>query len=120
MPYLFSTAVVGLTGLGSLLLGSFDWSIALTAPVFGAATAVTAAASSSVDWRSTAQRRWLRWPYPGSVLAVGIATDGIRLPVLLVVGLGLPALGLLLRWYVVERRRSAALATAGTYPSSGC
>jgi hypothetical protein len=117
VPYLFSIAVVGLTGLAGLLFGAFG-SIALAAPVFGAATAVTAVSSASVRWRSDRQRRYLRWLYPLFVLVLGIAVDGVLLPVVLVIGLGLPAVGLLLRWYFVERRRSAALAVEGLY--TGC
>ncbi|PRY34295.1 hypothetical protein [Umezawaea tangerina] len=120
VPYLFATAVIGLTGLASLLLGSFDWSIGLSAPVFGAATAVAIATGSAVRWRSTWQRRWLRWTYPWSVLVLGVATDGLRLPVLVMTGLGIPVVALLIRWYVVERRRTTALAASGRYTSAGC
>jgi hypothetical protein len=121
VPYLFSTAVVGLTALAGLLLGFTNGEFStLSTPVFGAATAVTAAASASVTWRSTRQRRWLRWPYPTSVLGVGIAVDGIRLPAALAIGLGVPTIALLLHWYAVERRRSAALAAAGHHTNQNC
>lgn len=120
VPYLFSAAVLGLSGLAGLLFGIFGSTIALATPMFGAATAVTAVSSTSVRWRSGRQRRYLRWLYPLSVLALGIAVDGILLPVILVIGLGLPAIGLLLRWYFVERRHSAALAAEGSYTRTGC
>lgn len=120
VPYLFSTAVLGLTALTGLLFGTFGSTIALAAPIFGAATAVTAVSSTSVNWHSDRQRRYLRWSYPPAVLALGIAVDGIQVPVALVIGLGLPAIGLLVRWYFVERRRSAALAAKGNYTHTGC
>ena len=120
VPYLFSTAVTGLTGLAGVLVGAFGWTITLSTPVFGAATAVTAAAASSVRWHSTRQRRWLRWSYPTSVLVVGIAVDGVHLPVVVAIGLGIPIVGLLISRYVVERRRSAALAAEGRYSNTGC
>ena len=115
VPYLFSTAVVGLTGLTGVLLGAFGWTITLSTPVFGAATAVTAAAASSVRWHSTRQRRWLRWTYPTSVLAVGIAVDGVQVPIVLAISLGVPIVGGLISYYVLERRRSTALAAEGRY-----
>jgi hypothetical protein len=122
VPYLFSTAVLGLAGLAGLLFGTFSTTIALATPIFGAATAVTAVSSTSVRWRSDRQRRHLRRLYPLSVLTVGIAVDDITVPVILVIGLGLPAVSLLLRWYFLERRRSAALAAEGTYTytHTGC
>ena len=121
VPYLFSTAVVGLTAAAGLLLGytAAEFST-LSTPVFGAATAVAAAAGTSVRWRTTWQRKWLRWLYPASVLGVGIATDGTQLPTPLAIGLGLPTIALLLHWYRRERRHSAALAAEGPHPTLGC
>ncbi len=113
MPFLFVGAVLGLTGLAGLLIGVSDSQIALSTPVFGAATAVTAAAGATVCWSSSRQRRWLRWPYPAAVLAVGVLAGGVEVPVLAVVALGLPATGWLVRQYVVERRRTEELAAAG-------
>ncbi|WNV90166.1 hypothetical protein [Umezawaea sp. Da 62-37] len=120
VPYLFTIAVIGLTGFTSLLLGSSDWSIGLSTPVFGAATAVALATSDAVRWYSTWQRRWLRWTYPWSVLALGIAVDGVRLPVLAMIGLGVPAVAMLIRWYVVERRRTTTLEAGSRYTSASC
>ncbi|HEX6341868.1 hypothetical protein [Umezawaea sp.] len=121
VPYLFSTAVLGLTGLAGVLLGHTSGEFTtLSTPVFGAATAVAAAAGSSVTWQNRWQQRWLRWLYPGSVLAVGVAADGVRLPTPLALGLGVPTIALLVHWYLRERSRSKALAAEGTHTHTGC
>ena len=112
VPFLFSIAVLGLTGLGGLLLGAAG-QLALSSPVFGAGVAVGVAASSSVEWTARWQRTWLRWPYLAAVLAVGVFLDGLRVPVAAVVGLGVPVVVLLVAQYFLERRRTAALAEAG-------
>lgn len=120
VPYLFAGAVLGLTGLAGLLVGSFGWTIALSSPVFGAATAVTAAVSGGVRWTASWQRTWLRWGYPAFVLVLGILVDGVQLPVVAMVGVGVPMVAGLVGWCVVERRRSSALAAAGQYSTTGC
>lgn len=110
VPLLFSSAVLGLTGLAGLLVGAFGPDVELFSPVFGAATALTVAASGAVAWTAPWQRTWLRWPYPVSVFVGGILVDGVQVPVLAVVVIGVPVIALLLVQCVVERRCSDALA----------
>ena len=112
VPFLFSIAVLGLTGLGGLLLGAPEY-LALSSPVFGAGVAVGIATSNSVQWTARWQRSWLRWPYLAAVLAVGVFLDGVRVPVVAVVGLGVPVTGLLVAQYFHDRRRTAELAESG-------
>ncbi|MFD1151926.1 hypothetical protein [Saccharothrix hoggarensis] len=119
VPFLFSSAVLGLTGLGGLLLGAPGY-LPLSSPVFGAGVAVGVAASSAVEWTARWQRVWLRWPYLASVLALGVLVDGVRLPVVAVVALGVPVTALLVAQYFLERRRTAALAEAGLTSASQC
>jgi hypothetical protein len=113
VPFLFSIAVLGLTGLGGLLVGA-PGEMALSSPVFGAGVAIGVATSGAVGWTARWQRVWLRWPYLISVLAVGVFLDGMRVPVAAVVGLGVPVTALLVAQYFLERRRTAALVEAGT------
>ncbi|MCE6997921.1 hypothetical protein LZG04_24425 [Saccharothrix sp. S26] len=112
VPFLFSIAVLGLTGLGGLLLGAPGY-LALSSPVFGAGVAVGVATSNAVLWTARWQRAWLRWPYLAAVLAVGVLLDGVRVPVGAVVALGVPVTALLVAQYFHDRRRTAALAEAG-------
>ncbi|MBB5955263.1 hypothetical protein FHS29_001844 [Saccharothrix tamanrassetensis] len=119
VPFLFGSAVLGLTGLAGLLVGA-PHDIALPSPLFGAAAAVGFAASGMVQWRHEWQRAWLRWVYLAAWLVTGIAIDGLRLPVVGVVLVGMPVVVLLLTQYVVERRRTAALAKQGAAPTSNC
>ncbi|MEU4803725.1 hypothetical protein [Actinosynnema sp. NPDC023587] len=106
LPFLFGSAVLGLTGLSGLLVGA-PHDIALSSPLFGAAVAVGAAGSGMVAWHAPWQRTWLRWGYLGGLLGVGVAVDGVRFPVVAVVAVGVPVVALLLVQYVVEKRRSA-------------
>ncbi|TQM83062.1 hypothetical protein FHX81_5476 [Saccharothrix saharensis] len=112
VPLLFSIAVLGLTGVGGLLLGA-PGSLTLSSPVFGAGVAVGVATSSSVLWTARWQRAWLRWPYLVAVLTLGVLLHGVRVPVVAVVGVGVPVTVLLVTGYFLERRRTAALAEAG-------
>ncbi|MFJ6672105.1 hypothetical protein ACIQMJ_13435 [Actinosynnema sp. NPDC091369] len=112
VPFLFSIAVLGLTGLGGLLVGAPGY-LALSSPVFGAGVAVGVATSSSVLWTARWQRTWLRWPYLAAVLAIGVLLHGVRVPVPAVVVVGVPVVVLLVARYFLERRRTAALAEAG-------
>ncbi|MBB5805614.1 hypothetical protein F4560_005382 [Saccharothrix ecbatanensis] len=119
VPFLFSSAVLGLTGLGGLLLG-VPGSMALSGPVFGAGVAVGIALSNTVVWTARWQRVWLRWPYLASVFVGGLLLDGVRVPVVAVVCLGVPVTALLIAEYFLERRRTAALSKAGLTPTSHC
>lgn len=122
VPFLFTSAVLGLSALAGVLVGAVGWTIALSSPVFGAATAVTAAASGTVAWPRPWQRTWLRWPYLAVVLVTGILLDSVQVPVIAVVGIGVPIIALLVMQFFVERRRSQAQAddSSPPYTSTGC
>ncbi|NUT98740.1 MAG: hypothetical protein HOY78_42735 [Saccharothrix sp.] len=117
MPFLFVSAVLGLTGAAGLLVGSTR-DMALSVALFGAAVAVTVVGGGMVAWRRAWQRVVLRWGYPAAVLALGIAVDGVRVPLVAVVSVGVPVLVLLVAQYVAERRRTAA-ESEETLASSG-
>ncbi|MGM1061797.1 hypothetical protein [Saccharothrix sp. Mg75] len=112
LPFLFGGAVLGLTGLGGLLLRA-PWPLALSSPLFGAGAAVTLVASGTVAWTSRRQRTWLRWSYPALVLALGVALDGVLVPLWTGVLVGVPVTALLVAHYVVERRHAPAPAEPG-------
>ncbi|MEV0680792.1 hypothetical protein AB0I60_30190 [Actinosynnema sp. NPDC050436] len=107
VPFLFGSAVLGLTGFAGLFVAA-PREIALTSPLFGASVAVGVAVSGTVTWRTRRQKRWLRWGYPAGLLAAGVAVDGVHLPVAGVVAVGVPVVALLVALCVVERRRTAA------------
>ncbi|WP_447004050.1 hypothetical protein ACRAKI_31100 [Saccharothrix isguenensis] len=119
VPFLFTSAVLGLTGLGGLVLG-VPGSVALSVPVFGGGAAVGIALSNTVVWTARWQRTWLRWPYLTSFFLAGLLLDGVRVPVVAAVCLGVPVTALLVAEYFVERRRTAALAEAGHAPATHC
>ncbi|ACU39959.1 hypothetical protein Amir_6152 [Actinosynnema mirum DSM 43827] len=108
VPFVFAGAVLGLSALAGLVLG-LPGDVALSSALLGAATAVTAAASGTVVWTARWQRVWLRWPFLVAVLGAGIALDGVEVPVWAALGLGLPAVVLLVIEVYLERRRTAAL-----------
>ncbi|MFD7653639.1 hypothetical protein ACFV4N_06635 [Actinosynnema sp. NPDC059797] len=107
VPFLFGGAVLGLTGLSGLLLGTTA-PLTLSSPLFGAGVAVAVVASTAVAWTARWQRTWLRWPYLTAVMCLGVATDDLPLPLLPTLLLGLPSLTLLITHYFRERRRPAA------------
>nr|BFE48486.1 hypothetical protein GCM10017745_19130 [Saccharothrix mutabilis subsp. capreolus] len=117
MPFLFVSAVLGLTGVAGLVSGATR-DVGLSVALFGAAVAVLVAGGGMVAWRSRRQRLVLRWGYPAAVLALGIGVDGVRVPVVAVVVVGVPVLLFLVGQYVVERRRTAA-AGDESFASSG-
>ncbi|CCH34597.1 hypothetical protein ABZ816_42380 [Actinosynnema sp. NPDC047251] len=119
VPFLFGSAVLGLTGLAGLLVGA-PRDIALSSPLFGASVAVGAAGSGMVAWRAAWQQVWLRWGYPTGLFGVGIAVDGVRLPVVGVVAVGIPVVVLLVAQYVSERRRTAESSDEQFAAGRGC
>ncbi len=119
VPFLFGSAVLGLTGLAGLLVGA-PRDIALSSPLFGASVAVGAAASRMVPWRNARQRIWLRWGFLAAWLALGVAVDGLRVPVVGVVAVGVPVMLLLVGEYITERRRTADQDDDGFATSGGC
>jgi hypothetical protein len=91
VPVLFTATVLGLLGAACLVLGVGDGTQPLSAPVFGAAAAVTAALHSGVSWDHRERLRRVARYYPGLVLAVGIALCWLSVPNLLAVTVGVPA-----------------------------
>ncbi|ONI83449.1 hypothetical protein ALI22I_33635 [Saccharothrix sp. ALI-22-I] len=119
VPFLFSAAALGLTGLGWLLVGATGY-LPLSGPVFGAGVAVGVVSSDSVGWTAAWQRVWLRWPYLAALLVAGLLLDGVPVPVVAVVCLGMPVIFVLIAQYFLERRRTAELVEAGLQPTSRC
>jgi hypothetical protein len=91
VPVLFTAMVLGLVAAACLALGVGDGSQPLSAPVFGAAAAVTAALHSGVSWGQRERlRRFARF-YPALVLAVGIGLCWLSVPDVAAVAVGAPA-----------------------------
>ncbi|GAA1308265.1 hypothetical protein GCM10009634_72180 [Saccharothrix xinjiangensis] len=105
VPFLFGGAVLGLTGLIGLLVGTAG-PLSLSSPLFGAGVAVAVVASTAVTWTARWQRTWLRWPYLTAVMCLGVATDDLSLPLLPTLLIGLPSLALLITHYFRERHRA--------------
>jgi hypothetical protein len=91
VPVLFTAMVLGLLAAACLALGVGDGSQPLSAPVFGAAAAVTAALHSGVSWGRRHRLRRIARYYPALVLAAGIAVCWLSVPNLLAVTIGAPA-----------------------------
>ncbi|MBW4716451.1 hypothetical protein [Saccharothrix obliqua] len=106
VPFLFASAVLGLTGLAGLFVGA-PRDIGLSSSLFGASVAVGIGGSGLVAWRGTWQRVWLRWGWLGGWLLLGIAVDGVKVPVVLAVAVGVPVVLLLVGQCIAERRRTA-------------
>jgi hypothetical protein len=91
VPVLFSATALGLLGAACLALDVGDGTLPLSAPLFGAAAAVTAALHSGVRWGQRSRlRRAARW-YPALVLAAGIALSWLAVPNLVTIAIGGPA-----------------------------
>ncbi|MEV6602868.1 hypothetical protein [Kutzneria sp. NPDC051319] len=91
VPVLFTATVLGLLGAALLALEVGDGTQPLSAPVFGAAAAVTAALHSGVTWGRRHRLRRIALFYPVLVLAVGIGLSWLSLPNLLAMAIGAPA-----------------------------
>lgn len=109
VPFLFATAVLGLTGLGGLLLDA-DWRPTLSAALFGPAAAVTAVLAFGVEWRARWQRLWLGLGYPAIIFACGLIFNDVSLPPLLATLTGLPAVVTLVVVIARERNKVAPIA----------
>ncbi len=91
VPVLFAATVLGLLGAACLALDVGEGTQPLSAPLFGAAAAVTAALHSGVQWgRRSRLRLVARW-YPALVLVGGIALSWLTVPDLLAIAIGGPA-----------------------------
>ena len=91
VPVLFTAMVLGLLAAACLALDVGDGSQHLSAPVFGAAAAVTAVLHAGVSWGHRQRLRRLARYYPALVLAAGIAVCWLSVPDLLAVTIGAPA-----------------------------
>ena len=91
VPVLFTATVLGLLGAASLALGVGDGVVPMTALVFGAAAAVTAALHSGVTWGRRQRLSRIARGYPVLVLAAGIALSWLALPDLVAIAIGAPA-----------------------------
>jgi len=91
VPLLFTATVLGLLGGASLLLGVGDSTEPVSAVVFGAAAAVTAALHSGVRWGRYRRLRRIALGYPALVLAGGVALSWLAVPDLVGVAVGTPA-----------------------------
>ncbi|WP_191301395.1 hypothetical protein [Lentzea cavernae] len=109
LPFVFAAAVFGLMGAAGLLTGAWA-TVPLSSVVSGAGVAVAAAVSGGVRWRRAWSRTWLRWPYLGAVLVLGVAVGAVEVPALAATVVGVPVLvGLVFRLVVQndESRQTA-------------
>lgn len=91
VPVLFAATVLGLLGAACLTLGVGDGTQPLSAPLFGAAAAVTAVLHSAVSWGGHARLRRIACGYPALVLAAGIALSWLAVPNPVAIAIGVPA-----------------------------
>jgi hypothetical protein len=114
VPLAFGSAVLGLTGLFGLLVGATG-DIALSSALFGASVAIGLVGSGGVAWTAPWQRVWLRWGYLAGLMVVGVLVDGLRVPVVGALCVGLPSLGVLIARFLVERRRPPSTTSPTSY-----
>jgi hypothetical protein len=91
VPVLFTATVLGLLAAACMALDVGNGAQPLSAPVFGAAAAVTAALHSGVSWGRRERLRRIGRYYPALVLATGIGLCWLSVPDLLAVTIGAPA-----------------------------
>ncbi|MEU5693606.1 hypothetical protein [Actinosynnema sp. NPDC020468] len=109
VPFAFALSVLGLVSILTAALGDFS-PVGLSAIHVAAGVAVAAACADHVAWPVA---RWLRWAYLAAVLTAGVLLDGVRVPLVVALLLGVPVLLSLVRAYVVERRRTRSDHTSG-------
>jgi hypothetical protein len=100
LPVVFTTAVLGLTSLGQLLLGLPGESL-LTSAHLGTAAGLTAMVGYSIEWPP--KWRWAHWPYSVAVFAAGIALHGLMIPAVIVIVGAIPCGAILLRMAWMHR-----------------
>jgi hypothetical protein len=100
LPVVFTTAVLGLTSLGQLLLGLPGESL-LTSAHLGTAAGLTAMVGYSIEWPP--KWRWAHWPYSVAVFAAGIALHGLMIPAVIVIIAAIPCGAILLRMTWMHR-----------------
>jgi hypothetical protein len=100
LPMVFTTAVLGLTSLGQLLL-SLPGETLLTSAHLGTAAGVTAMVGYSIEWPP--HWRWVHWPYSIAVFVAGIALHGLMVPAVIAIAGAIPCGGLLLRMAWMHR-----------------
>jgi hypothetical protein len=100
LPVVFTTAVLGLTSLGQLLLG-LPGETLLTSAHLGTAAAVTAMVGYSIEWPPN--WRWAHWPYAVTVFVSGIALHGLMVPAVIAIIGAVPSGAILLRMAWVHR-----------------
>lgn len=94
LPVVFTTAVLGLTSLGQLLLG-LPGEALLTSAHLGTAAGVTAMVGYSIEWPPNWRR--VHWPYSVAVFAAGIALHGLMIPAVIAILGAIPCGAILLR-----------------------
>ncbi len=109
MPFLFATAVLGLTGLGGVLLDA-SWRVTLSAALFGPAAAVTAVLAHGVEWKRRRCRICLGLGYPALIFACGLILNDVSLPAPVALLTGLPAVTILT--VIVARERNKVVPIA--------
>jgi hypothetical protein len=90
VPVLFAAAVLGVTATLGVLLGA-QWQATLSLAQFATAAAVTAFISVGAEW-PRCRRVCVRLAYPAAYLAAGVVLDGVAVPTVVAMLVGLPAL----------------------------
>lgn len=109
VPFLFATAVLGLTGLGGVLLDA-SWRPTLSAALFGPAAAVTAVLAFGVEWKRRRCRICLGLGYPALVFSAGLILNDVSLPAPLAMTTGIPALIILIIVIIRDHNKVAPIA----------